>query len=561
VKAKTLDRAKRIAKEELGVTTFRPGQVELLEAVVDGRDALGILATGAGKSLVFQLGSQLRDGLTVVVSPLIALMQDQTGKLADTALEAARLDSTVKQDDVRSQKRKLRKVDHGLVYVTPERLEKPEERAWLREQGVALLVVDEAHCVSQWGHDFRPAFLAVRDAREALGNPPLLALTATATPAVAADVVRELRMRNPLVVRGSVLRGNLHFEVRPAVSTERKRELLLELLRETKGSCIVYVSTIREAEEVSEWLAGQGLKAACYHGQLGANDRERIQDDFMSGRGRVVVATKAFGLGIDKPDIRLVAHWNFPDSLESYTQEAGRAGRDGKPARAVLLYRLEDKRVQSFFLIGKYPSRAECERVLTALSSAIKESGKAASMKKVAELSDVGEKRVKVVIALLERMGLVERHGNRLTTLRSFKSARELAAFITAYERRHARDVERLQAMMHYAQHPACRARMIAEYFGEELSDGCGTCDVCVSERQQEPEVKARERKPRPPRPTDKLPRIEFSPGDAVEHARFGRGRVDSIERTQVRVQFARGGRKLIAAKDLALIAEAAIVA
>jgi len=340
------------------------------------------------------------------------------------------------------------------------------------------------------------------------------------------------------------------------VSTDRKRELLLALLRETKGSCIVYVSTIREAEEVSQWLKEQGLRrAACYHGQLSASDRQRIQDEFMTGRRRVVVATKAFGLGIDKPDIRLVAHWNFPDSLESYTQEAGRAGRDGKPARAVLLYRLEDKRVQSFFLIGKYPSRAECERVLTALSSAIEESGKAASMKQVAELSDVGEKRVKVVIALLERMGLVERRGNRLTTLRTFKNARELAAFITAYERRHARDVERLQAMMHYAQHPVCRTRMIAEYFGEELTDDCGTCDVCVSVQAREPKVKERERKPRPPRASDKPAGLEFSQGDAVEHARFGRGRVESIERTQVRVQFARGGRKLIAAKELALVA------
>jgi ATP-dependent DNA helicase RecQ len=328
VKAKTLDRAKRIAKEEFGVASFRPGQLQLLDAVVEGRDALGILATGAGKSLVFQLGSQLREGLTVVVSPLIALMQDQTGKLADTALEAARLDSTVKQDDVRSQKRKLRRVEHGLVYVTPERLEKPEERAWLRNQGVALLVVDEAHCVSQWGHDFRPAFLSVRDAREQLGNPPLLALTATATKAVTADVIRELRMRDPLVVRGSVLRGNLRFEVLPAVSTERKRELLLTLLRETKGSCIVYVSTIREAEEVSQWLKGQGLRrAACYHGQLSAGDRQRIQDEFMNGRRRVVVATKAFGLGIDKPDIRLVAHWNFPDSLEGNGQVRSGASR------------------------------------------------------------------------------------------------------------------------------------------------------------------------------------------------------------------------------------------
>jgi ATP-dependent DNA helicase RecQ len=554
VKADLRRRAARIAREQFGIAAFRAGQLELIDAVASGRDALGILATGAGKSLVYQVASQLFEGLTVVVSPLIALMQDQTDKLAETGVEAARLDSTVKRDIVRSQKRKLRQAKQGLLYVTPERLEKPEERAWLRAQGVALLVVDEAHCVSQWGHDFRPAYLSVRGARAELGDPPLLALTATATPAVADDIRRELHMRDALVVRGSVLRGNLRYEVQPAVSPERKRELLRALLAETRGSAIVYVSTVREAEEVAEWLVAQRVPAERYHGQLAPRDRERIQDGFMSGRRRIVVATKAFGLGIDKADIRLVAHWNFPDSLESYTQETGRAGRDGQPARAVLLYRLEDKRVQSFFLIGKYPSRSDCERFLHALDTALREDPRGPSLRRLSFIADVGEKRAKVVAALLERMGLVERRGGRLHPLRTFRSAREMAKFINSYETRHRRDVERLETMMRYAQRWSCRARAIAEYFGEAPERDCGVCDVCSAERKQKPEPKQRERKPRPPRAEDAPTRIGFSKGDAVEHARFGRGRVEGIEAAQVRVQFARGGRKLCEPAALALL-------
>jgi ATP-dependent DNA helicase RecQ len=465
-----------VALERFGVERFRDGQRELVEAALTGRDALGILPTGAGKSLCFQLPSLLLDGATVVVSPLIALMQDQTDKLAGREIEAARLDSTLRAEEEAAAEKAIARGQTGIVYLTPERLSSAESLEPLRAQGVALLVVDEAHCVSQWGHDFRPAYLEIRRAIERLGSPPVMALTATSPPRVTEDIVRELGLRSPRVVATGVERPNLFFEVLDCRTQGSKRSHAERLLAAAGGAAIVYCTTIRITNEVHAWLRGRGVDAERYHGKLSAPAREAAQRRFMSGEAPVMVATSAFGMGIDKPDIRLVVHWNFPDSVETYYQEAGRAGRDGAPARAVLFYRPADKRIQSWFLGGKYPKRVDLHSAWMMLARAMP---RAVPVADVGEVCGIGTRHARVVCALLERMGVAARRGGKVRKLREFPTPDDWESFLTTYERRHRGDEERLAAMIRYAQTALCRVRYVREYFGEDPGAPCGQCDNC----------------------------------------------------------------------------------
>ncbi|HET9754398.1 MAG TPA: ATP-dependent DNA helicase RecQ [Myxococcales bacterium] len=463
----------REAGRRFGVRKFRPGQRELMEAVLRGRDALGMLPTGGGKSLTYQIPALFLPRAVVVVSPLLSLMQDQREKAEAARIEVAKLDSTLSTSEERDAVEQIASGANDLIYVTPERLENPEHVAPLRERGVSLLVVDEAHCVSQWGHDFRPAYLALAEAARALGRPPILALTATATPEVVEDIVRQLGMKEVEIVHTGVDRPNLFIEVRRTVNRAMKEQALLEALRREEGPGIVYCATVRKVEELYRWLRGQGAEVGRYHGQLAAAEREEMQRRFMSDDLRVVVATNAFGLGIDKPDIRFVAHWNFPGSVEAWYQEAGRAGRDGEPARVTLLYRLEDKRIQSYFLGGKYPSREESQMVFRAI-------GAGKSAKAIADAVELGEKRVKVIVAQLVGAGVVERRGRSLVRTGDL-DAEALAGVLSAYEERQTGDRERLETMMRFAQSALCRWRLLREYFGEERGEDCGNCDNCRS--------------------------------------------------------------------------------
>jgi ATP-dependent DNA helicase RecQ len=472
----------RIARERFQVESFRPGQLELIELVLAGKDALGILPTGAGKSLTFQLPALLMPGVVVVVSPLIALMQDQLDKLADQDIASAGLNSTLRASEERELLDEIRAGEPDIVYVTPERLENPAYLEPLKAQRVSLFVVDEAHCVSQWGHDFRPAYLNLRSALAELGRPPVLALTATATPDVVRDIVTQLGMRDPGIVSTGVERPNLFFEVERTPRREQKREALLEVLRTTQGVGICYVSTIRVAHELHGFLVAQGIRAGLYHGKLRAAEREETQRRFMNDELEVMVATNAFGLGIDKPDIRFVVHYNFPGSLEAYYQEAGRAGRDGGEARACLLYRLEDKNLQTFFLAGKRPRRQDTLHLVDTLraaqASADAKSG--VRVQELAALSDNPLKRVRVVVAELEGAGIVKKRGDRVRLSDPFADPGEVEALLVAHEERHRDDRKRLEAMMHYAQSVSCRMQTIRGYFGEEPGERCQHCDSCT---------------------------------------------------------------------------------
>jgi ATP-dependent DNA helicase RecQ len=338
----------RLLRRTFRLKRLRPGQREVIESVLAGRDTLAIMPTGAGKSLCYQLPGLQMKGTTIIVSPLISLMKDQADKLEARGVEAEALNSTLSERERREALARIRRREADFVFTTPEQLADPAFVAKLKQNPIDLFVIDEAHCITQWGHDFRPAYLGLGAVLRALGDPTLLALTATATGDVVEDIARQLGRPKMRVLNAGVYRPNLYFEVLQTTNLQEKRQALLEVVR-SGGAGIVYCATVKAAQQVHAWLAGEGEEARIYHGRLRARERTAGQDAFMSGSARTMVATNAFGMGIDRQDIRYVLHYQLPGSLEAYYQEAGRAGRDGNEARCTLLYDHADRRVQLYF--------------------------------------------------------------------------------------------------------------------------------------------------------------------------------------------------------------------
>src|SRR5919107_2050659 len=332
-----------VLKEIFGFDSFRPGQEEAIRAVLDGRDTLAVMPTGGGKSLCYQVPALMTEGLTVIVSPLISLMKDQVDSLLQSSVEgAATLHSGLSPEERWEVEKKMRTGEIRLLYVAPERLRSLEFVLALRRAGVSLFVVDEAHCISEWGHDFRPDYLFLPRVVRDLGSPPVLALTATATPRVRQDILRSLRMRDPEVVVTSFNRSNLTYRVLSAKEKKHKLPLILDVIRNAAPPGIVYATTRKESEELATSLRRSGVDAAAYHAGMGAAERASVQERFMTDELSVVVATVAFGMGVDKPNVRFVIHSSVPGSLPAYMQESGRAGRDGEPSECVILYRSAD---------------------------------------------------------------------------------------------------------------------------------------------------------------------------------------------------------------------------
>jgi ATP-dependent DNA helicase RecQ len=513
------DLLKKTARQRFDWTELRPGQLEAMTAVMAGRDALVVMPTGAGKSAIFQVPALLLDGPTVIVSPLISLQHDQVAGLLDhgNAPSTAReLNSTTGAAEREQIYQALITGELRYLFLAPEQLAKSDVLHRLAEAKPSLFVVDEAHCVASWGHDFRPDYLRLGDAAETLGRPPVLALTATASRPVRDEIADALRLRDPLIVVAGFDRPNLYLEVLSSSDPDRRRELVLDQATRDTGSGIVYTATRRETEEYAAALTDRGRRAKPYHAGLRKADRSATHDAFLAGAVDIVVATTAFGMGIDKPDIRFVVHAALADSLDAYYQEIGRAGRDGASARAVLVHGPGDLGLRRF-LAAAPPAQDTVAQVL----QAIREAERPVLRSGLAERLDLSRTLVGRCCSLLEQVGAVRfDHRNRVHPADESDSAVAEAVAIAETARRVTQS--RLDMMREYAETRGCRRQFLLSYFGDDLADPCGNCDTCDAGL---PRAAAASTSP-------------YQVNDRVLHQEFGEGAVLRTESDRLVVLF-----------------------
>ncbi|MAB88447.1 MAG: ATP-dependent DNA helicase [Planctomycetes bacterium] len=472
-------------RDRFGLSGFRSRQAEAIAAVLADRDVLLTMPTGAGKSLVYQLPAVVMEGTTLVISPLIALMKDQVDALQAKGIAATFVNSSISSGERRQRLDQAVAGKMDLLFVTPERFRSPVFQELLPRLPIARMAVDEAHCVSQWGHDFRPDYSRLGEYRSRLGSPPppCIALTATATPAVADDIIGQIGLRDPVVIRTGIERPNLFLAARQVHDVDEKVSRIADRISAIDGAGIVYGTLIRDLEALHEELRRRGIEALVYHGKLSPEERRSMQDRFMSSSRDVVLATNAFGMGVDKADIRFVIHAQVPRTLEAWTQEVGRAGRDGLPSYCELLYLEADVAIQQNFIKWANPSR---DYVLGVYET-IRAWGERIQTKDLDDLraellyKDRYDNRVQISLNWLEVLGVVtgsfEDHDLRIA--KEFEA--DTLPPTVGSEEKHQADLEGLLQMVRFStDRETCRRVVLARHFGLEAADSCGACDACV---------------------------------------------------------------------------------
>ncbi|NQX27792.1 RecQ family ATP-dependent DNA helicase [Microbacteriaceae bacterium VKM Ac-2854] len=530
------DTLERTARTEFGWDALLPGQREAIEAVVAGDDTLLVLATGGGKSAVYLIAGAEREGITVVVSPLIALQADQLAAIeeAPAAPPGVLINSTLSAAARRSAWERVAAGGPLYVLLAPEQLADESNVARLAAAGVRLFVVDEAHCVSAWGHDFRPDYLRLGAVADALGRPPVLAMTATASAPVRDEIAERLGMNEPTVIVRGVDRPNIHLAVSRHESDVQKRRAVVEAACDWQEPGLVYVATRRDSEGYAAQIAEGGRRVAAYHAGLPRKRREHVHRLWRDGELDVVVATSAFGMGIDKADVRFVLHAAVTESLDAYAQEMGRAGRDGEPARAELHYRSEDLALRRFFA-ARALDRAELGAVWRAIAA-----GDGLRMSEVASAAGCSTRAASRLVGAFDAVGLLETRAARIRPARAISARAAVRAAVDGRDALERIAESRLAMMRGYAETSLCRRRLLLDYFGVEAPDWCDNCDGC-DERRRDASATA----------ASAVTAGPIAVGAEVRHRAWGDGTVMSVEADRMTVFFDSEGYRVLALETL----------
>jgi ATP-dependent DNA helicase RecQ len=470
-----------ILQNKFGYSAFRGRQEEIINRTLEQKHSLVIMPTGSGKSLTYQIPALINKDLTIVISPLIALMKDQVDVLREKGIDAAFINSSLSKSEREKRYRQVKNGNFKLLYVTPERFRKKEFVDILKERSISLLAVDEAHCISEWGHDFRPDYTRLYEFRKLMQSPPTIALTATATPDVQQDIIRQLGLTagEIKIFHEGIERHNLYLEVFNIWGEDEKIKHIQDVVQHNPGNGICYFVLIKDLYKMSERLQKLNIKHLVYHGDLNPEQRRRVQDQFMQGQNKLVLATNAFGMGIDKADIRYVIHAQIPQTLEAYYQEIGRAGRDGKHSVCSLLYDEQDLNIQLQFLKWNNPSSGFYDRLYRLLLSDIQRVN-AEGIEYLREQLSYKNRydfRLETALGIFDRYGVTEGDlESRTLTLE--KDIPEALHDPEHLDMKYKKEQQKLYQMVMYTKEEKCRKRYIHHYFGLESDDFCSACDL-----------------------------------------------------------------------------------